>query len=125
MPKIVCAENDKLMSQSLAQGFKDAGFEVASAMDGEEAIVKIRETKPDVILLDIMMPKLDGIGVVWELKASAETDKIPVVMLTNLSDTATVSKILEAGVTDYLLKSEQSIDQIIAKVKEVMSRYHG
>lgn len=125
MPKIVCAEDDKLMSESLIQGFKDAGFEATPAIDGEDAIAKVKEVKPDIILLDIMMPKLDGIGVVWELKADAETEKIPVVMLTNLSDTATVSKILEAGVTDYLLKSEQSIDQIVAKVKEVMSRYHS
>ena len=69
-----------------------------------------------------MMPKLDGYGVVWELKADPETAKIPVIMLTNLSDPDTVSKILEAGVTDYLLKSEQTIDQIIVKVNEVLSR---
>lgn len=124
MPKIVCAEDDKLMSESLVQGFKDAGFEAHPAMDGEEAIAKIKEVKPDIVLLDIMMPKLDGIGAVWELKADAETEKIPVVMLTNLSDPDTISKIMEAGVTDYLLKSEQSIDQIVAKVKEVMNRPH-
>lgn len=122
MPKIVCAEDDKMISTSLVEGFTVAGFEVIPAYDGEEALAKIKEVKPDVILLDIMMPKLDGIGVVWELKADAEVSKIPVVMLTNLSDPTTVSKILEAGVTDYLLKSEQSIDQIVEKVKEVMGR---
>ncbi len=122
MPKIVCAEDDKMISTSLVEGFTGAGFEVTPAYDGEEALAKIKEVKPDVILLDIMMPKLDGIGVVWELKANAEVAKIPVVMLTNLSDPTTVSKILEAGVTDYLLKSEQSIDEIIEKVKEVMGR---
>jgi DNA-binding response OmpR family regulator len=122
MPKIVCAEDDKLVATSLVEGFKAAGFEVISAYDGEEAITAIRENKPDVILLDIMMPKLDGFGVAWELKADPATATIPVVMLTNLSDTETVSKILEAGITDYLLKSEQSIDQIIEKVKEVLSR---
>lgn len=122
MPKIVCAEDDKMISTSLVEGFTGAGFEVIPAYDGEEALAKIKETKPDVILLDIMMPKLDGIGVAWELKADAEISKIPVVMLTNLSDPTTVSKILEAGITDYLLKSEQSIDQIVDKVKEVMGR---
>ncbi len=124
MPKIVCAEDDKLMSESLIQAFKNAGFEATPATDGEDAVAKIKAIKPDVALLDIMMPKMDGIGVVWELKADAETEKIPVVMLTNMSDTGTVSKILEAGVTDYLLKSEQSIDQIVAKVQEVMNRPH-
>lgn len=122
MPKIVCAEDDKLISGSLVQGFTDAGYEATPAYDGEEAIAKIKEIKPDAVVLDIMMPKLDGIGVVWELKANPETANIPVVMLTNMSDTETIGKILEAGVTDYLLKSEQSIDQIVEKVKEVMDR---
>jgi DNA-binding response OmpR family regulator len=122
MSKIVCAEDDKLISDSLIDGFTAAGFEATPAYDGEEAISKIKEIKPDVILLDIMMPKLDGFGVAWELKADPETANIPIVMLTNLSDSETVSKILEAGVTDYLLKSEQTIDQIVAKVKEVLTR---
>lgn len=122
MPKIVCAEDDKLISTSLIEGFTAAGFEATPAYDGEEAIAKIREVKPDIILLDIMMPKLDGFGVAWELKADPSTSSIPVVMLTNLSDSETVSKILEAGITDYLLKSEQTIDQIIAKANEVLSR---
>jgi DNA-binding response OmpR family regulator len=124
MPKIVCAEDDKLISTSLIEGFKAAGFEAIPAYDGEEALAKIRESKPDVVLLDIMMPKLDGLGVVWEMKANPETAEVPVVMLTNLSDSATVSKILEAGIMDYLLKSEQTIDQIVEKVKEVMNRGH-
>lgn len=122
MPKIVCAEDDKLISASLVEGFTAAGFEVTAAHDGEEAVAKVKEIKPDVVLLDIMMPKLDGYGVVWELKADPDTAKTPVVMLTNLSDSDTLSKILEAGVTDYLLKSEQTIDQIVAKVNEVLSR---
>jgi DNA-binding response OmpR family regulator len=122
MPKIVIAEDDKLVAQSLAQSFQEAEFQVVSAFDGEEAVAKIKAEKPDVILLDIMMPKLDGISVLWEVKADAELSSIPVVMLTNLSDPATISKILEAGVTDYLLKSEQSMNQIVSKVKEVMGR---
>lgn len=122
MPKIVCAEDDKMISTSLVEGFKTAGFDVNPAFDGEEAVAKIKEVKPDIVLLDIMMPKLDGIGVVWEMRSDDELAKIPVVMLTNLSDPATISKILEAGVTDYLLKSEQSIDQIVDKVKEVLAR---
>lgn len=122
MPKIVCAEDDKMISTSLVEGFTEAGFEVSAAFDGEEALAKIKEVKPDVVLLDIMMPKLDGLGVVWEMKSHNDISRTPVVMLTNLSDPATISKILEAGVTDYLLKSEQSIDQIIDKVKEVMNR---
>lgn len=122
MPKIVCAEDDKLISASLIQAFTAAGFEAIPAYDGEEAVSKIIESKPDIVLLDIMMPKLDGIGVAWELKSKPDTADLPMVMLTNLSDTETISKIMDAGITDYLLKSEQTIDQIVGKVQEVLGR---
>jgi DNA-binding response OmpR family regulator len=122
MPKIIIAEDDKLISASLVQAFKDAGFDVVPAYDGEAAVTAAKTDKPDIVLLDIMMPKLDGIGVLWELKADPELAKLPVVMLTNMSDPETISKIMEAGCTDYLLKSDQSIDQVVQKIKEVMAR---
>ena len=122
MTKIIVAEDDKLLSGSLCQALQDAGFEAIPAYDGEEALAKIKESKPNLLLLDIMMPKLDGIGVLWELKANAETATLPVIVLTNMGDMESISKIIEAGGSDYLLKSDQSVDQIIAKVKEVLSR---
>jgi DNA-binding response OmpR family regulator len=122
MPKIILAEDDKLISASLVQGFTDAGFDATPAYNGEEAVAKAKEIKPDIMVLDIMMPKLDGIGVLWELKADPELEKTPVVMLTNMSDAETVSKIMEAGCTDYLLKSDQSISQVVEKVQEVLDR---
>ncbi|MBL8031117.1 MAG: response regulator [Candidatus Doudnabacteria bacterium] len=122
MPKIVVAEDDKLLSGSLVSAFTEAQFEVFAAYDGEEAIAKIKEVKPDAVLLDVMMPKLDGIGVLWELKANPETSGTPVVVLTNMADMDTIAKIMDAGGTDYLLKSDQSIDKIIEKVRQVMAR---
>lgn len=122
MPKIVIAEDDKLLSGSLVGAFTDAHFEVFPAYDGEEAIAKIKEVKPDAVLLDVMMPKLDGIGVLWELKANPDTSGTPVVVLTNMADMDTIAKIMDAGGTDYLLKSDQSIDKIIEKVQQVMAR---
>lgn len=122
MPKIIIAEDDKLISASLVQAFKDAGFEAIPAHDGEQAVAKLKEHHPDVMVLDIMMPKLDGIGVLWEMKADPSISNTAVVMLTNMSDAETISKIMEAGGTDYLLKSDQSIDQVVDKVKEVMAR---
>lgn len=122
MPKIVIAEDDKLLSGSLVGAFTEAQFEVFPAYDGEEAVAKIKEVKPDAVLLDVMMPKLDGIGVLWELKANPETSGIPVVVLTNMADMDTIAKIMDAGGTDYLLKSDQSIDKIIEKVQQVIAR---
>jgi DNA-binding response OmpR family regulator len=122
MIKILAAEDDKLISASLCDALVTAGYEPTPAYDGEEAVAKAKEIKPDLILLDIMMPKLDGISVLWELKANPETAKTPVIVLTNIGDVETISKIVEAGAVDYLLKSDQSVDDIIQKVKDVLAR---
>ena len=122
MAKILVAEDDKLISGSLCDALKSEGHEPVAAYDGEEAVAKTKESKPDLVLLDIMMPKLDGIGVLWELKSNNDTAKVPVIVLTNIGDVETISKIVEAGATDYLLKSDQSIDEVVKKVREVLSR---
>ena len=122
MTKILVAEDDKLISGSLCDALTAQGFAPTPAYDGEEAVTKAKEIKPDIALLDIMMPKLDGISVLWELKANPETSKIPVIVLTNIGDVETISKIIEAGAVDYLLKSDQSVDDIVQKVKDVLSR---
>lgn len=122
MTKILVAEDDKLISASLCDALKAQGYDAAPAYDGEEAVAKAKEMKPDLLLLDIMMPKLDGISVLWELKSNPETKGVAVIVLTNMGDMETISKILEAGATDYLLKSDQSIDEVMKKVKDVLSR---
>lgn len=122
MTKIVVAEDDKLISASLCDALKAQGYDATPAYDGEEAVAKAKEIKPDLLLLDIMMPKLDGLSVLWEIKSNADTKNMSVVVLTNLGDMETISKILEAGATDYLLKSDQSIDEVMKKVKDVLSR---
>lgn len=122
MTTIVAAEDDKLISNSLCEALKAAGYNAVPAYDGEEAVAKCKELVPDLLLLDIMMPKLDGISVLWELRANQATAKVPVVVLTNIGDVETISKIVEAGAVDYLLKSDQSVDDIIQKVKDVLAR---
>ena len=91
MPTIIAAEDDKLISASLCDGLKAAGYNAVPAYDGEEALSKCKELVPDLVLLDIMMPKLDGISVLWELKANMTTANIPVVVLTNIGDVDTIS----------------------------------
>jgi CheY-like chemotaxis protein len=122
MTTVMVAEDDKLISNSLCEALKGAGFVPVPAYDGEEAVTKCKESAPGLLLLDIMMPKLDGISVLWELKANPATAEIPVVVLTNIGDVETISKIVEAGAVDYLLKSDQSVDDIIQKVKDVLGR---
>ena len=122
MTKILVCEDDKLISDSLCEALKQAGYEITPAYDGEEAVAKSKEFLPDLMLLDIMMPKLDGVSVLWEVRANPATAKIAVIVLTNIGDMETISKILTAGATDYLLKSDQSVDDTIKKVKDVLAR---
>ena len=95
------------------------GYEVITAADGEEALVRVRQDEPDLVLLDIMMPKLDGISALKQLKQDAALRFIPVILLTAKADTADVVAGLEAGGDDYLTKP---FDQaaLIARVRSML-----
>ena len=119
---ILIVEDDPMLSLTLSDACKEAGYNVKVANDGEEGLKIALEEKPVVILLDIMMPKMDGISVLREIRSNLSTAEIPVIVLTNIGDVETISKIVEAGAVDYLLKSDQSVDDIIQKVKDVLAR---
>jgi chemosensory pili system protein ChpA (sensor histidine kinase/response regulator) len=122
MPYILIAEDDPLISKSLSEALEGAGHASVVVTDGEAALQSIQEKTPDLLLLDISMPKLDGVGVAWEIRKNPKTASLPIIMLTNNADSGNVSKLIEVGVTDYLLKSEQSMDDILRKVDEVLHR---
>lgn len=122
MTKIVVAEDDKMISESLCAALKAKGYEVTPAYDGEQAVALAKEILPEIMLLDIMMPKLDGVSVLWELRANPATSGVAVIVLTNIGDAGTISKIFDAGAMDYLLKSDQSTVDVIQKVEDVLNR---
>lgn len=122
MAKILVAEDDKLASGTLVEALAAAGFETAAAYDGEEALAKAKEQHPDLVILDVGMPKLDGISVLWELKADRSMVNTRIMVLTNMGDVDTIGKIVEAGVVDYLVKGETGVDQVVAKAKEILAR---
>ncbi len=95
-------------------------FMVLGSASGKEGLTKAKKEKPDLILLDVMLPDCSGIEILQALKADEETDSIPVIVLTNLSDQTTVSKILAAGGTEYLVKTDWTIDEIVTKVKQIL-----
>lgn len=116
--KIVLVEDDKILSDALSDGLKEAGFDVLRAFDGEEGLKLVEKEKPALVLLDILMPKMDGLTVAKRLKSHSETKDIPVIILTVLEKGEPVAKALEAGVYEYLVKSNYKIEEIVAKVKE-------
>jgi CheY-like chemotaxis protein len=94
------------------------GFQIESAPDGREGIRKAKELKPDLIFCDIMMPKMNGIEVLDNLKADPETQHIPVIMLTNLSGTHDAETAIEKGAFAYMVKSEYKPKEVATKAKE-------
>ena len=125
MVKVFIVEDDPLMVKMYSKAFQLSGYEVESAFNGEEALKKLGEMKPKptLILLDVMMPKLNGLDVLRQLKQDADLKKIPVIMLTNLAGEEDAEKALKLGAVVYLVKSEYEPKQVVAKVKEVVAGY--
>ena len=122
--KILLVEDDPLMIRMYQRKLLTDGYEVEVAVNGEEGLVHVRSFRPDVVLLDIMMPKLNGLQVLERMKADPTTARVPVVILTNLGGSEDdIERGLELGAVAYLVKSAYRPDEVIAKVKEVLSAY--
>jgi two-component system response regulator MprA len=113
--KILIVENDTVITKILAHTLTQNGFSVAEARDGIEGIETAATQKPDLILLDIDMPKMDGLTMLKELRKSGDTT--PIIMLTNLNNPDYIADAAEHGVREYLIKADWEIDEIAAKVK--------
>ncbi len=115
--KILIVEDDKSFLWILKQSFFDEGFDVIFAENGEEGLEKVETEKPDLILLDIMLPKMDGIQVAEKLRQGG--DKTKIIFLTNLKDTEHIIQAMEKSKeVDYIIKSDMGVGQIIERVKE-------
>jgi len=123
MAKILIVEDDPLMSRMYQKIFTFEGYEVEIAGDGEEGLEKVRAGKPTLVLLDIMMPKMNGLQVLEKLKSDPETKSIPVVMLTNLAGQQDAETALTKGAIKYIVKSEYEPKQVTNMVKEILAGY--
>jgi len=124
MAKILLVEDDPLMIRMYQRKLSSDGYNVDLAVNGEEGLVKIRSFRPDLVLLDIMMPKLNGLQVLERVKSDPTIAAIPVVILTNLGGSQQdIERGLELGAVAYLVKSAYRPDEVIAKVKEVLAGY--
>jgi DNA-binding response OmpR family regulator len=120
--RILIVEDEEILLTALSEELKQEGFQVLGAKDGVEGVEKAKSDKPDLILLDLVMPRLDGIGALKQLKETAETKDIPVVILTNLSDYDKISDALSLGAMDYLVKANYRLEELVNKIKTVLER---
>jgi CheY-like chemotaxis protein len=123
MAKILIVEDDPLMSRMYQKIFTFEGYEVEMAGDGEDGLEKTRSSKPTLILMDIMMPKMNGLQALEKLKADPETKAIPVIMLTNLAGQQDAETALSKGAIKYIIKSEYEPKQVVNMVKEILAGY--
>ena len=119
MAKIIIVEDDKTIAEIYKQKLEEGGHTVEVAED-VSAVAAITVAKPNLVILDIIMPKINGLDILREIKANAQTASIPVLLLTNVAEDASVAKGLEYGAYGYLLKSETTPDQILPRVARTL-----
>ena len=119
MAKILVAEDDALTAQLVSFKLKQQGFTVLSASDGETALALAQAEKPEVILLDCMMPVMDGFAVLRRIKESPELKATPVIMLTFRSKETDIINALELGAADYIVKPF-SPAELMARIRKVL-----
>lgn len=117
MKKILFIEDEQALQRTISEALHREGFEVLNAIDGDSGARLAKTEKPDMILLDLILPRRSGFDVLKELKEGEETKDIPVIVLTNLESPADVDRAIELGATTYLVKANYDLSDIVKKVK--------
>lgn len=119
--KILIVEDEEILSKVLKEKFERAGFKVSTAMDGEVAITEAKRFQPDVILLDLILPKKNGFEVLQELRSGSELKISPIIIvLSNLGQDEDIKKALQLGAEDYIVKTQHPVNEVIEKVKDYL-----
>ena len=118
---IMIVEDDSFVMDIYKTKLSQEGFSVVEAENGVEALKKLKMTKPDLMLLDIIMPYMDGLEVLKKMKENEDTKNIPVILLTNLSQKEEVDKGMELGAKDYLIKSHFTPSEVLEKIKSCLA----
>lgn len=121
MHKIVLADDEKFIATAYKDGLERAGYTVAVAHDGVEALEKIKAEIPDLILLDLIMPKMNGFEVLANLKKDPSISNIPVVVLSNLSQATDEAEVRSKGAADFIVKSDLSLKELIERITKFFS----
>lgn len=119
MKKVMIIEDDKFLSSLIKTRLEKEGFFVIQAFDGEEATELLRQDRPDLIVMDLVMPKMNGFEVLQTISITPQLEKVPVVILSNLAQDSDIEKARELGAKEYFVKVKISIDDLLKKIKEL------
>lgn len=120
MSKILIIEDDKFLRELIARKLTTENFETLEAVDGENGLKMLKEGKPDLVLLDLILPGIDGFEVLSKMKNDPTLAQVPVIILSNLGQREDVERGLKLGAVDYLVKAHFTPNEIIEKVKGVL-----
>ena len=118
--KILIVEDDKFLRELIAQKLIKEGYDIAEAVDGEKGLKSIKDEKPDLVLLDLILPGIDGFEVLAKMKVDTEMAQTPVIILSNLGQKDDIERGLKMGAVDYLIKAHFTPGEIIEKIKTVL-----
>lgn len=121
-PKILVVEDETFLVKIYANRLKKEGFASRVAMDGEEALRAVPEFKPDLVLLDIMLPKLNGFEVLQRLRADPRSKDLPVLVLSNLGQEGDMKRAAALGAIDYMVKANVSIQDVVARIRRALGK---
>jgi len=118
--RILLAEDDTFISKALTLGLKKVGFDIVNSSNGRETLEKMKIDDFDLLLLDLMMPDMDGFTVLDKLREEGLIDSVPIIVLSNLGQQSDIKKCEEYGVKDYLIKADYTIAEIVEKINKVI-----
>lgn len=118
--KILFIEDESALQRAVSQVLSEEGFKIISALDGETGLKVAQAEIPDLILLDLVLPKKDGFEVLKELKGNPSTSHIPIIILSNLEGSSDVMKAMDLSATTYLVKANYNLDEVVEKIKGLL-----
>jgi len=118
--KILVVEDDKFLRELITQKLLKEGYDISEAVDGEKGIESVQKEKPDLVLLDLILPGIDGFEVLSRVKSDPILAKIPVIILSNLGQKDDIERGLKIGAADYLIKAHFTPAEIIEKVNKIL-----
>lgn len=120
MKTILFIEDEFAIQKTFGEVLSKEGFDMITALDGETGLRLAKEKKPNLILLDLVLPKIHGFDVLKKLKEDAATKEIPIIVLTNLEGVGDVDKAIELGATTYLVKAQYTLEEVVEKIKKAI-----
>ncbi len=120
MKTILFIEDEQTLQKTLGDVLSSNGYKVINALDGETGLELAKTKNPDLVLLDIILPRKSGFDVLRELKADKKTKNIPVIILTNIEEAENVEKMFSLGATTYLVKTYYSLKNILERIKKTL-----